>query len=73
MFLGHRVGGGMIRMDEQKVCAIRDWAVPTKVTELRSFLGLVNYYRRFIAGYSKRAAPLTDGFTEGKPSVGLVE
>ena len=35
-------------------------AVPTKVTELWSFLGLANYYRRFIKGYSKMVPPLTD-------------
>ena len=42
------------------MAVIRDWAAPTKVTELRSFLGLTNYYRRFIKGYSTIACPLTD-------------
>ena len=37
-----------------------EWSVPTKVTKLRSFLGLANYYRRFIKGYSKMVSPLTD-------------
>ncbi|RVW75511.1 Transposon Tf2-2 polyprotein [Vitis vinifera] len=37
-----------------------EWTVPSKVTELRSFLGLANYYRRFIKGYSKTVSPLTD-------------
>ncbi|KAI3465831.1 hypothetical protein Pfo_022494 [Paulownia fortunei] len=43
-----------------KIRAIVEWEAPTKVTELRFFLGLVNYYYRFIQGYSARAAPLTD-------------
>ncbi|KAJ4967018.1 hypothetical protein NE237_018867 [Protea cynaroides] len=60
MFLGHKVGGGTLAMDDNKVRVIKEWGVPTKVTELRSFLGLVNYYRRFIKGYSARAAPLMD-------------
>ena len=47
-------------MDERKVQAVIDWPAPTKVTELRSFLGLANYYRRFIKGYSKIVSPLTD-------------
>lgn len=59
-FLGHIIGQGRVRMDEAKIRAIVDWEPPTKVTELRSFLGLINYYRRFISGYSARAAPLTD-------------
>jgi archaellum component FlaC len=59
-FLGHIIGHGSLKMDGAKVKAINEWEHPTKVTELRSFLGLVNYYRRFIKGYSARAAPLTD-------------
>lgn len=47
-------------MDKSKVQAIQDWEPPRKVSEQRSFLGLVNYYRRFIKGYSSMAAPLTD-------------
>ena len=59
-FLGHLVSFGQVRMDPKKVQAIWDWAAPSKVPELRSFLGLANYYRRFIEGYSKKAAPLSD-------------
>ena len=47
-------------MDGAKVKAIQDWETPAKVTEVRSFLGLVNYYLRFIKGYSAKAPPLTD-------------
>ena len=59
-FLGHLISKSEIRMDVAKVAAIRDWPAPTKVTKLRSFLGLANYYRRFILGYSKIASSLTD-------------
>ncbi|KAJ8471219.1 hypothetical protein OPV22_025562 [Ensete ventricosum] len=60
LFMGHRIGNGSIRMDQSKVQAVADWRTPKKVPELSSFLVFVNYYRRFIAGYSKRAAPLTE-------------
>ncbi|KAL0539542.1 hypothetical protein IC582_023757 [Cucumis melo] len=46
-------------MEEGKIAAIRDWAVPKSVSELRSFLGPANYYRRFVEGFSKRTSPLT--------------
>ena len=59
-FLGHRIRDDKLMMDDSKVKAIQEWDPPTKVPQLRSFLGLVNYYRRFIKGYSARAAPLTD-------------
>ncbi|CAL1380625.1 unnamed protein product [Linum trigynum] len=65
-FLGHIIGGGKLKMDEAKVEAIRGWEPPTRVTELRSFLGLANYYRRFIKGYSALAAPLTDLLKKNK-------
>lgn len=51
---------GTDRLPERKVKAILEWPTPTKVTELRSFLGLANYYRRFIEGYSKKVVVLTD-------------
>nr|GEV84874.1 hypothetical protein [Tanacetum cinerariifolium] len=59
-FLGHKIKDGGLMMDDAKIKAIQEWEPPTKVTELRSFLGLVNYYRRFIMGYSAIASPLTN-------------
>uniref|UniRef100_A0A3Q7FNS9 Reverse transcriptase/retrotransposon-derived protein RNase H-like domain-containing protein n=1 Tax=Solanum lycopersicum TaxID=4081 RepID=A0A3Q7FNS9_SOLLC len=45
---------------EAKIKEIQEWKALTKVTELRLFLGLVNYYRRFISGYSAKVAPFTE-------------
>ncbi|GKC00385.1 putative nucleotidyltransferase, ribonuclease H [Tanacetum coccineum] len=59
-FLRHKIKDGGLMIDGAKIKAIQDWEPPTKVTELRSFLGLVNYYRRFIMGYPAIASPLTD-------------
>lgn len=47
-------------MDKKKVQAVLDWIAPSKVTKLLSFLGLANYYRHFIKGYSSIVNPLTD-------------
>ena len=46
-------------MDPQKVEAILNWKPPTSVIEIRSFLGLAGYYRKFVEGFSKIATPLT--------------
>ncbi|GIL67081.1 hypothetical protein Vafri_20516, partial [Volvox africanus] len=46
-------------MDPRKTAAVRDWPVPTSLSELRKFLGLTNYFRKFISKYSSLAAPLT--------------
>jgi hypothetical protein len=45
---------------QEKIRAILDWPTPRNVTELRSFFGLCNYYRRFIWGFSQLGAPLAD-------------
>ena len=58
--LGHLVSKNQVRMDPKKVQAIVDWQSPRHVKDLSSFLGLANYYRKFIAGYSKKAVSLTD-------------
>ena len=65
-FQGHRIKDDKLMMDESKVKAIQEWDPPTKVPSLRSFFGLVNYYRRFIKGYSARLAPLTYLLNKGK-------
>ncbi|CAM8986951.1 unnamed protein product [Rhodiola kirilowii] len=66
LFLGHKISNGRLMMEDCKIQAIQNWEPPTKVPEMRSFLGLVNYYRRFIKGYSARAAPLTDLLKKAK-------
>ncbi|GJR06590.1 putative nucleotidyltransferase, ribonuclease H [Tanacetum coccineum] len=58
-FLGHIVSSEGITMDPAKVEAITKWPRPTSVTEVRSFLGLAGYYRRFVDGFSRLALPLT--------------
>ena len=58
-FLGHVISAEGISVDPQKIEAIMNWKPPTNVTEIRSFLGLAGYYRKFVEGFSKLAAPLT--------------
>src|SRR4051812_42360871 len=54
-FLGHVISGNGIAVDLSKEDAVLQWEVPRSVTEIRSFLGLAGYYRRFIEGFSKLA------------------
>ena len=58
--LGHIVSKNQVQIDPKKVQAFVDWQALRNVKDLRLFLGLANYYRKFIVGYSKRAATLTD-------------
>nr|GEZ61849.1 putative reverse transcriptase domain-containing protein [Tanacetum cinerariifolium] len=64
-FLGHIVSAEGIMMDPAKVEAITKWPRPTSVTEVRSFLGLAGYYRRFVDGFSRLALPLTKLMRKG--------
>ena len=59
-FLGLILQPGEITMDPTKLSGIAEWPIPTKVKDVRSFLGFTNYYRRFIGDYSHIAHPLID-------------
>ena len=58
-FLGHIVFVEVIRVDPAKIEAIVSWKPPRNVTEVRSFLGLVGYYRQFVKGFSVIVSILT--------------
>nr|CAB3504402.1 unnamed protein product [Digitaria exilis] len=58
-FLGHTVSKDGISVDPAKVQEVLDWQPPTSVHEIRSFLGLAGYYRRFIPDFSRIAKPMT--------------
>ncbi|KAL0536566.1 hypothetical protein IC582_025515 [Cucumis melo] len=59
-FLGFIVGKDGVKVDEEKVKAIREWPTPTNASEVRSFHGLASFYRRFIKDFSSIASPLTE-------------
>ncbi|GKE60918.1 putative reverse transcriptase domain-containing protein [Tanacetum coccineum] len=68
-FLGHIVSVDGITVDPAKVEAITKWPRPTTVTEVRSFLGLVRYYQRFVEGFSLLALPLKKLMHKGEKFV----
>ena len=58
-FMGHMVSNEGIKVDPTKIAAVLDWERPRTPTEVRSFMGLVGYYQRFVKDFAKKATPLT--------------
>jgi len=58
--LGVVVGKGQIQMEQEKIKAVKEWKTPTRVKDVKSFLGFANFYRRFIQNFSHTAKPLNE-------------
>ena len=59
-YLGHVVSGEGIKCDPEKISQVVKWPMPTTITQIRGFLGLASYYRKFIPSFSELAGPLTN-------------
>ena len=60
VYLGHIVGNGRVQPETSKVQSVEHWPTPETKKQVRAFLGLTGYYRKFIPNYASTAAPLTD-------------
>lgn len=65
-YLGYIVGDGVLRTDPEKVSAVLDYPSPSTVKQLRRFLGMAGWYRRFIHNFALITTPLTDLIKKGK-------
>ena len=68
-FLGHVISADGVAVQQHKVDAVAEWPTPQSVSDVRRYLGLTGYYRRFVAGYSGITAPLSDLLRKDAPFV----
>ena len=68
VYLGHVVDRGVVRPELSKVEAMQAFSQPATKKQVRAFLGITGYYRKFIPNYSALAAPLTDLTKKNKPT-----
>ena len=72
-FLGHVVSEDGVMVDPSKIETIKNWVRPTNVSEIRSFVGLASYYRRFVKGFSSIAStfdlPCREVFARGQKDI----
>ena len=66
-FLGHVVSGDGIATDPAKTKLVSEWPVPENISDVKSFLGLAGYYRRFVKGYAAIATPLNKLMKKDQP------
>lgn len=58
-FLGHVISAEGVSVDQSKISAVSEWQTPKNASEVRNFLGLTGYYRRFVPDFARIARPLT--------------
>ena len=60
LYLGHIISGDGIAVGPEKLAKVADWPTPKTKVDIQRFLGLTNYFRKFIPRYAEMVAPLTD-------------